>query len=177
MTTTDPAPTTAAPPDDVEETSSSPAGDATETTEASGPPQMPDEAKEDSESGAEAFALHYVDLINYTSRHPEVGLLEPLGADGCKSCVNHEDSVAYSQQHQETLAKDLFLVAESISLHNPSASTATVRVAVEQIGQDVTDGAGDVVDRIESRTATMVFTLTWTDAWQVDEIQVQLEGQ
>ena len=173
LTTTDAAPTTAM-SDDVEATSEA-IGDADATTEAGGPPELPDEATEDSESGAEAFALHYVDMINYTSRHPEVGLLEPLAAEGCKSCANHEDSVAYSEEHKERLSADLFEVFESIALHNPTESKATVRVAVSQVGQDVLGEDNKVVDQIQDREATMVFTMTWRDGWLVDEIQAQLD--
>lgn len=114
---------------------------------------------------------------NYTSRHPKVGLLEPLGADGCKSCANHEDSVEYSAAHEESLTTDLFAVSESVSLHNPTDSTATVRVAVDQIGQDVVGNGGDVVDTLPDREATMVFTLQWDDRWLVTEIQAQLESR
>lgn len=169
-TTSDVA-TTTAPPDDTEETSA-PADDVTATTEAGGAPEMPEEAKEDSESGAEAFALHYVDLINYTSKHPEVGLLGPLGADDCGSCQNRESSVAYSLEHGERMMKDLFTVGDSVSLHDPAGSSALVRVNVTQVGQDVIADGGEVVDTIEDRQATLVFDLTWSDGWNIQEIQV-----
>lgn len=177
LTTTDTAPTTAAPPDDVEVTSSAPEEDAAETTGASGPPEMPDEAKEDSESGAEAFALHYVDLINYTSRHPEVGLLASVSSESCSSCSNRESSVSYSAEHGEQMKEDLFIVGDSVSLHDPSASTAMVRIDVEQVGQDVVNGDGDVVDTITKQHATLVFDLSWSNRWSVDEIRVDVGKQ
>nr|WP_281496938.1 DUF6318 family protein [Ornithinimicrobium sp. F0845] len=173
-TTSDPEPTTQAPPpDDVDETSSPP-DDVVETTDAGGPPTLPDEAKEDSEAGAEAFALHYIELINYTSRHPEVGLLEPLATDNCEACENHEASVAYSAEHKETIAQNLFEVSDSVSLHNPTDSVANIRVEVAQVGQDVVDQDGQVVDRLGDHLATMSFSLVWDGGWKVEDLRAEL---
>src|SRR5690606_1136375 len=105
--------------------------------------ELPEEANEDSESGAEAFALHYVDMINYTSRHPEVGLLEPLAAEGCKSCANHEDSVEYMVEHGETMEEDGLEVLDSVSLHEPANSVATVRIRTLQVEQSVLGPDGE----------------------------------
>lgn len=173
----DTAPATSPPPDDVEETSAEPTTEAPETTEDSGPPEFPVEAQEDSESGAEAFALHYIDMINYTSRYPEVGLLGALSSDGCASCRNREDSVAYSSEHGERMERDLFAVIESVPLHSPADSSAIVRVGVQQIAQDVFDEDDSVVDTIDDREATLVFELAWSGEWLVDEVTVDVGRQ
>ena len=67
-------PATNSPPDD-ETTTTSPPDDEATTSQAAGIPELPDEATEDSEAGAEAFALHYMELINATGLEPETGVL------------------------------------------------------------------------------------------------------
>src|SRR5699024_9865753 len=161
-TTADAAPETQAPPDDVQQTSEAPEQAAPEPD---GPPEMPEVAREDSEAGAEAFALHYVDLINYTGKYPEIGILEPLSADSCESCTNHEDSVSYSAKHHETLRGNIFAISDSVALHDPTNSVADVRLQVTQLSQDVLDADGNVVDTIEEKDATMVLGLTWDQEW------------
>lgn len=175
-TTSDAAPTTEAPADDVEQTTAP--SDTVETTEASGPPVMPEEAQEDSEAGAEVFALHYVDLINYTSKFPEVGLLEPLAADGCASCENHEAAVSYMVEHGEWMEQDGLEVKDSVSLHRPGDSEANVRVQVRQVPQEVFGKDGEVTDEIGEQEVVMDFELSWVDnSWTVLEIRVDLGEQ
>nr|WP_306254955.1 DUF6318 family protein [Ornithinimicrobium cryptoxanthini] len=173
MTTTDPAPTTAAPPDDVEETSSSPAGDATETTEASGPPEMPDEAKEDSESGAEAFALHYLEVFNYAAMTPEAGHLEQLASDDCATCAGFESMIAKYIENDERAAGPIVTV-DSARAQATGDTTVVFAEAVQTVPATL-DAAGAVVTASAQPTSfTMVLTLTLDgQAWEVAEIQVQ----
>lgn len=174
LTTTDAAPTTDAPPsDDVSETSAAP-DDVAVTTDAGGPPTLPDEARENTEAGAEAFALHYLAVVNFTSRTPTPGLIEKLSAGGCLSCENRANSVRYSADNHEHTERDLFDVNDSVALYDPGRSTAVVRVDVQQIAQDVFSAEGDVVDTIDEQSATLVFDLAWDAGWSVTEIQVDL---
>lgn len=172
----DPVPTTSPPPDDVEETTAPPPLDTSESTavDDSGPPELPDEAQEDSESGAEAFALHYIDIINYTGRYPEVGLLEPLAAEGCLSCSNHEDAVAYMVDHGESVELDGLEVGEVAPLHKPGEGLARVRVPTSQAAQPVLGNDGEIVDNVPAMDATLVLDLVWNDGWLVSEIRVDL---
>ncbi|WP_109472952.1 DUF6318 family protein [Ornithinimicrobium cavernae] len=171
-TTADAEPSTGGPPDDVEDTSAPP------ETEAEGPPELPEEAKEDSEAGAEAFALHYIEMINYTGRYPEVGLLEPFASETCKSCANHEDSVAYMVEHGETMEKDGLDVGTSVSLHQPADSEALVRVPITQVPQPVLGPEQEITDEIDKIDATMVFDLEWQqDHWIIREITIDMGKQ
>lgn len=168
-TTSEPA--TSSPPDD-ETTTTSPPDDEATTSQAAGIPELPDEATEDTEAGAEAFALHYIDLINATGIEPETGVLEPLGADGCESCTNYEEAIARSVEEGEVLREDIFEVGEAVSLHSPSDSTASVRVAIDQIEQDTYNADGEVVTNVPAESVTLVFSLTYQDGWLVEEVVV-----
>ncbi len=51
-----------------------------------GVPELPPEAMEDTEDGAEAFVQHYIDLLNYTGQFPQAGVIEPYGTENCLTC-------------------------------------------------------------------------------------------
>ena len=165
-------PATNSPPDD-DTTTTSPPDDEATTSRAAGIPELPDEAMEDSEAGAEAFALHYIDLINATGIEPETGVLETLGADGCESCDNYEETITRSAEEGEFLRGDIFDVGETVSLHSPSDSTANVRVAINQIEQDTYDADGEVVTNVPADSTTLVFSLSYQDGWLVNEVRAE----
>lgn len=164
-------------------TTSSPA-DTAPTTEAAPPTtespsetastDLPPEATEDSEAGAEAFALHYIYLINQTGKRPEVGVLEPLGADGCKSCQNHEESVTYAAEHGQTLQGDTFEIDQSSALYYPEGQSAVVRVDVTQPEQHYFQDGEPTDRKLDAARATLVFRLVWDDGWLVQEITVDV---
>lgn len=176
--TPDPAPTTqpaTTSPDDTDITTatSSPTSDAVETTEASGPPEMPDEATENTEAGAEAFALHYIDLINYTGIQPQPGLLEEHSSEECGACLNHEQSVVDALGSGEMLNRDIWRVEDVVTLHQPGLSTASSRIEITQMQQDVLDASGEPVDRVEEAHGVLVFDLSYDSRWQIQEIAFQ----
>ncbi|MDQ3527701.1 MAG: hypothetical protein M3424_07455, partial [Actinomycetota bacterium] len=163
-------------PDDMETTSepptSAPADDEeTTTSQAGGIPELPDEATEDSEAGAEAFALHYIDLINATGIEPETGVLEPLATDNCASCDNYEANVE-------------FLASENLRNDGPAArvtetnstflgQTTRVEVTVDQLEVDVIDERGEIESGYEEvQGVLLVFRLAYSDEWLVEEITV-----
>lgn len=141
------------------------------TEEAGGAPEMPDEAKEQTEAGAEAFALHYLDLINYTGMHPETGLLEPLGAEGCKSCDNHEDAVAYGVEHGDYLEQDTFTLDTPMTIFTEDSARVAIP-AVQQAQTFYRDG--QEIDReIEQEEASLIVRVVWDGGWKVSEITVE----
>lgn len=171
--TTDAAPTTEAPPDDVVETSSPP--DVVETTEAAGPPELPEEATEDSEAGAAAFAEHYIAVINYTSKHPEVGLLESLSKDTCDTCHNFESTVTESVATGEVSRNDIFEITDTVSLYRVADSEANVRVSTKQVEQDIFDPSGEVVDHLDEATGTLAFAMSFDETWIIDDLRIEVQ--
>jgi cytoskeletal protein RodZ len=167
-TTSEPA--TNSPPDD-ETTTTSPPDDEATTSQAAGIPELPDEATEDSEAGAEAFALHYIDLINATGIEPQTGVLEPLATDNCASCDNYEANVE-------------FLASENLRNDGPAArvtetnstflgQTTRVEVTVDQLEVDVIDERGEIESGYEEvQGVLLVFRLAYRDEWLVEEITV-----
>jgi hypothetical protein len=171
LTTTDAAPTTA-PPDDVEATTE-PQGDAEATTEAAGPPELPEEATEDSEAGAEAFALHYLDVLNYSAMHRKAGLLKPLGGNECATCAGFESMINKYVENDERAAGPIVTV-DSTRAQRTGETTVVFAEAVQTVPATL-DGDGNVATAAAPPTPfTMVLTLTYSGpTWVVAEIQVQ----
>lgn len=165
----------APPPDEAEVTTEPPVtsdeDEETETPEADGPPEMPDEAKEQTQEGAIAFALHYLKMVNYTGQHPEEGLLEPLAADGCKSCDNHEQAVSYGVESGDYLLEDTFDIGTPDVIF--TEDSARVAVPVTQREQDFYRNGKPLSRTSESAEATLVIRVQWDDPWAVSEITVE----
>ena len=159
-----------APVDDVEVTTE--AEVTTEEPSEDAAPELPDEAKEFTEEGAAAFALHYIGVVNHTGIHPEDGLLEPLATDGCKSCQNHENTVTYSVENDEFLTGDIWTAGEP-AVPVLSEDATVVRLGVEEHEVGILDATGNEVDRTSSGDYTLIFDMTWSDGWLVREIQVE----
>ena len=132
---------------------------------------MPEEAKEQTDAGAEAFALHYIDLVNYTGRHPTQGLLEPLAQEGCQSCANRVDAVEYGVEHGDHLREDTFRPGEPTTLL--TADTARVAIPVEQLAQDFYRGDNVIERSMTAQEATLVIRLDWDSGWLISEITVE----
>ncbi|GAA4871906.1 DUF6318 family protein [Serinicoccus chungangensis] len=158
-------------PDDVAVTSE-PDETAEETEEpaAEGPPEMPAEAEEQTEEGAVAFALHYIEVLNSAMTRPEVGLLEPLALDSCATCDNFEELIAYGAGENEYLARPMVDTGEPQSIF--TGETARVLLPAEQTAQPFLRD-GDPVDRaLEQQELSLVVRVSWQDGWLVESITI-----
>ncbi|WP_140399986.1 DUF6318 family protein [Aeromicrobium sp. PE09-221] len=52
-------------------------------------PAMPELAADDSPAGAEAFARHYIEVLNYSALTGDTAELENLSADDCTGCAKY----------------------------------------------------------------------------------------
>lgn len=149
--TTEAAPTTAeAAPTTTEPTTAEPAAD-------DGPPEMPEEAKEQTDAGAEAFVSHYLDRVSWAHRIGDASGLERLAQPDCQSCTGlaeSADSWAYGEDYLDYELGDSLL----------TDATARVEASVQQL---VGDGAGH---------SEVVIRLDWMDnQWRVQEITLVSE--
>ncbi|USQ82153.1 DUF6318 family protein [Ornithinimicrobium faecis] len=169
--TTDAAPTTEAPPDDVVETSSPP--DVVETTEVAGPPELPDEATEDSEAGAAAFAEHYLNSLNYSTSTSTPGLLDNLADPDCQTCQNFQELVdSYtSNEHHSDGPVITFDPLEARS----TGESMVILASVTQPVPATLDKDGTVVEEgLEPSSFEMAIRLHWVDdGWKILEIQAE----
>ncbi len=130
-------------PDDAEQTSAAP----TDAGEDPGIPELPEAATEDTEDGAEAFVQYYVDLLNYTGRVPQSGLLEPYGQPGCATCDVLEKETSELEDAGDRYKIDSLAVDSIEAL--PFESGYRVQLEGEALEAEILDAANDVVARTE----------------------------
>jgi hypothetical protein len=158
-------PTTEAPTEDTSPTTE----DVKPTTEA--PTTEAAEKFDQSEEGAEAFARHYIDLINSTGTNPKKGVLEPLATDECDTCENYAGNVKYLLENGLRNSGDAVEIVSS----EPTllGDDAVVMLSVKQLAIDVVDDDGGVDRSYEASTGTMkVDLLRAEDEWFVSGIFV-----
>lgn len=162
-------------------TTSSPA-DTAPTTEAAPPTtespsetastDLPPEATEDSEAGAEAFARHYLDVLNALSQNPSTGELTKLSADACRTCANFEAAISGLQERGERTNGPVAEVKSATAVMIGQDAHATV--SITQLGPETLAADGSTATPSASpESVDLVFRLEWTGtAWIVNEIQV-----
>lgn len=168
--------TETAPSSTAESPTESPSESLTEpptTSEAGGVPTMPEEAKEDTEAGAEAFALHYIDLINYTGMNPETGVLEPLATDDCASCDNFEEAVDRLITSDQHYSSPTMQVDDAFAVAMGNGARATVILG--QLPTQVVEGDDVIEESDGGERLTFVFSMVLRESgWLVEEIQLEI---
>lgn len=167
------SPTTPAPPSSPTSATATPKPTATAGGGA-GAPGVPAAARQHTDKGAEAFARHYVDVINETGIKPVQGKLEPLAADSCKSCANHASTVAYFVNHEQHYSSPIFRVFDTSASAKSQSVDTIIDVTVKQLPTKVLDNTNEVVETVPANSAVLVFDLGWTaHGWQVANIRVR----
>ncbi|MGO0576902.1 DUF6318 family protein [Ornithinimicrobium panacihumi] len=147
--TSEPAPTTEAPAPTTEEV------EVTSEPEA-GAPEMPEEALEPTEAGADQFVRHWISTFNYAYHHGEPELMDPLQAEGCASC-----------EGLAGLLKEPSTESRYLTLHETTPIALPGSATVEA---DITQAA---TAKSKETSATAVFELVHEDdRWLVAEIMV-----
>lgn len=169
---------TSSPPED-EVVTSEPVTEepTTEEPEAEGPPEMPAEAMEQTEAGAEAFVGHYLALLNYTGEQPRSGLLEGLGTEECGTCGQFEAAVVDLEENDQTYDGPLAAVVALAGVH--MGETAVVTATVDQLGVSVVDADGTSERSFDSASGVqMEFQLVWADqGWRNNKILLVEQGR
>lgn len=154
----------------------SPSESATEspTSEAGGLPTMPEEAKEHTEAGAEAFVRHYIAAFNAVGLAPDSAPLEELSSNDCQTCANFADSIDWlaDNNYRANGPSLAFRSAQAVGL----GETVRVSATVDQLGGEIIDSSGDVIESTDAQgELIMVFTLSRVNdnSWRVDEIAVE----
>lgn len=164
-------------PDDVDLTTDAAPTTVEPTTQESeaddGPPELPEEAMEQTQEGAIAFAEHFVDVVNYTGIQPTPGMIADISLEECGTCSNLEATVKYSTENDEVLREDLWEVTSDPDILVFSGADAFVRVPLRQNELSIFDPDGNEVDKTEGATYTMAVDVIWDDAWFVRTVQFE----
>ncbi len=164
--------------DGSESTPTSTPDDAAQTTslgaagEDPGVPELPAEAIEDTEDGAEAFVQYYYDLINYLAASPKAGVLKPFSSAECGTCANFEDDAAEFEAAGKSYDGDTVRALEIRAFELESGYR--VEVIGESPSYSIIDSAGEVIARAEaSAEQNVVFEIRpKADSFEVESIKL-----
>lgn len=125
------------PPDTETETATA---TAAPTTEAGGAPELPPQATEQTEAGAEAFAQYYVERVNREGQKPQDSMIDKFSDAGCESCKNYEQNI--KQLEAEGLRNDGDAAIVNDSSSTSTGETFVAFLNVDQLPYAVIDSSG-----------------------------------
>ncbi|WP_137123117.1 DUF6318 family protein [Segeticoccus rhizosphaerae] len=138
-----------------------------------GAPGVPKAARQHTSKGAEAFARHYIDVINRTGQHPSLQPLHRLAQSGCKSCASFESGVKYMVKHHEHQTGPVFRINKSQVIEDPDKRSVRVRVELSELPIRVVDDQGKTQRKSHPRDSYLEFMTIWTaSGWRIDKIYV-----
>lgn len=171
VTSTGPTPTSATttsatttePPDSTTETSS---------PEATGAPTLPPEATEDTEAGAEAFALYYIETLNEAYLDPSGSDLLSLQTVDCETCESINLDLDELARDGLRYSEAPFIVIDSFGT---SLGTTQAVFTVELDAQPISVVDSDGVTRTAYEPPSPLLaqlTLSMQDHWMVESLVI-----
>lgn len=132
-------------------------------------PEMPAEAKKQTDDGAIAFTEYYWHALDYALAKPDVDILSSLSTKDCSACTamrNFTESLISKSEYYDapTLA-----LKESEFVYNADG-VASVLCRLDFLKVRIRDSRGNVVDTIDPESVVRVLTLRWAGSWQVTTI-------
>lgn len=101
---------------------------------------MPDAAKAHTEAGAEAFAQHTVDALNYAFASLDTGPLERLATDYCTGCRGGTEGIKKIASHGGVITGGRWTLvrADVTRLTVPGGKTLAVTISIAMEPETVT---------------------------------------
>jgi hypothetical protein len=133
-------------------------------------PTLPAAARQDSPAGAEAFARHYVEVLDYASRSGQIQPLEDLGA--CGTCKARSRGIKeFFDAGGRVEGGELTIVRSEVIRFVKSA--ALVNVTYNQAAGRTVAGNGEETTLPASTAEIFTFTLARArESWTVQKLQV-----
>lgn len=162
--------TSESPPPDDDVVTETATATASPTTEASGAPELPEEATEQTEAGAEAFVGYYFDALNYGTLTPDAEAVMGTGLATCQTCATFEQmlvSLAAEKTRSDGPALDLLQANAAITGDEAEVATKFVQLNPAALGPN-----DEVVEEPRPpQEVAFIFTLQWKGRqWQIQEI-------
>jgi hypothetical protein len=147
---------------------------ASPTASAPVAPTMPAAAKQHTREGAEAFARHFIDAVNYAQQTGKTGMVRSLSAPRCESCAQYVSDV--HDWYRDGSVRGGLLTIKGIRaqpLRPGYSPTAVLDVDVSPV--EWFDAKGSKVGATEPGYPGQLFlSLAWEKAsWRVAEINVK----
>lgn len=131
---------------------------------------VPEAAKSQTVSGAEAFTTYFIHLINRAMNSADPDLIPRLALPSCTSCASYNKTV--QQMHDDGQhMQGGFLTLSSVTASTFSKEVAEVLVTARQ-GGEIVDSSGGVVSKPPAKSGRLSVSLTYNSGWRVSLVQV-----
>lgn len=133
-------------------------------------PDVPEAAKSQTISGAEAFTTYFMDVINRAMNSADPDLIPRLALPSCTSCASYNKTV--QQMHDDGQhMQGGFLTLSSVTASTFGKEVAEVLVTARQ-GGEIVDSSGGVVSKPPAKSGRLSVSLTYNSGWRVSLVQV-----
>ncbi len=121
----------------------------------------------------QAFARHYLKVVNRAFATGEVGELKSFSASGCKTCANWLDNIERVYGAGGSIEGGQLEVLGSDAADPEDAEVVNVDVDSKVSKQIDMDSTGKVLQEYPQESGRLVLSLRWADdGWQVREIKL-----
>lgn len=161
--------TTSSPSSSASSTSATPTSSGT----AAGAPGVPERARQHTKAGAQAFVVHYLNVMNKAAEKPTAKPLAPISEPNCKTCAEWAEVFT-------TLIKDgthydapVFGIPPKMRPLKIDDSTYHLFFTLKQSAANIRKVQSKAIT-VRGKTSSMnvVFELNWTnEGWRTGEVQ------
>ncbi|MDO5502973.1 MAG: DUF6318 family protein [Actinomycetia bacterium] len=162
-TTTEATPTPSAP--ETETVTESPTPTETPTpTPSEDPtalPPLPEAATENTPEGAEAFIRYYIDVLNHLHQYPQTGEVAHFADEGCESCRNAEERIAWLIEHDAHLDGDLYELDSLTRIGGGAPGVTRFSTVWLGLGPKVLARDGEILESIPTDEFNGIMAAKW----------------
>ena len=174
------APTTEAATPTSSPTATEPTDDPTtaepteEPTEVSALPALPEEAKENTPEGAEAFIRYYFDVANELLQDPQPGQLITLGIDDCLSCADMEARIKGLADEDQRVRSDVYSVTSMGRVGGGGVDVTIFNMEVELLPTAILESDGSIAQDSGQSTLRGQAAAVWEGgSWSIFDLGLQ----
>ena len=138
-------------------------------------PEMPDEARENTPEGAEAFVRYWVEVLNHATVSGETQILRDHSSSDCTSCQSILDLIDSTYGDGGAIQSEGWKINQmSVALGPGNPAPASAALVIISSPQSFTDSESQPVRRTKGGRQPIDLSLSWSSktGWRVDALRV-----
>lgn len=134
-------------------------------------PEMPEEARENTPEGAEAFVRYWVEVLNAAGAEGDVKALHKLSLRSCDTCTGIADGIARVYADGGSIEGEGWSI-ESASVLPGADNTLVIDTQVNVAAQSVVESEGAAPQSFPGGKDLKIFTTSWSaDGWRLARLE------